>query len=320
MRSTRRRSYFTIAVLLTPAVAVACKAARINTRHGLDDAAPRCDSGANDTTSLAHAAWVEPSPSSGCSLTNTAESRLRDEVVDSRGIARSFELLVPQNYDGRMPMALTFVFHGAGSSASAAKGFGIQDTPGARSASLFVFPQGVEYLKQGIGWNSACDGYDMAFFDRVLAKLTGEYCIDTKRIFAAGFSWGCDFVVALNCCRGDRIRAIAAASCCDEFSNPKDFRTYAHAPCPARSAAAVRFTYDASPRGDGAYSKDQFAATLQLFREISACSETYCKMTPMPCVKFDGCVRPFVACGYAGLGHALPPTWPAETWKFFWDA
>jgi hypothetical protein len=40
------------------------------------------------------------------------------------------------------------------------------------------------------------------------------------------FLGGCDQVTALACCRGNRIRGVAAASCSDEFADPKNASTY----------------------------------------------------------------------------------------------
>jgi len=226
-------------------------------------------------------------------------------------------VLVPTGYNPTVPLAVTFIFHGAGGTEAYAKTWGLQQAPSAASASIFVFPQGVDYSGYGVGWNDLCTGYDVVFFDNMLAAIRGTYCIDVNRVNVAGFSWGCDFVTALTCCRGDKIHAVAAASCSDEFANAADYKTYANYPCTANSTAAIRFTHDSNPSGDGQYTGVQFIATRQLFAAINSCSATSVAATPSPCVSYQSCARPLVECAYSGLGHSLPANWAADTWNFF---
>ena len=228
---------------------------------------------------------------------------------------RDYEVVVPATYTASTPMALSFVYHGAGGNEANAKSFGLQDAPGAGSASIFVYPQGINFQSYGVGWDDACGGRDVAFFDSMLGYLESNYCIDKTKIFVAGFSWGCDHVTALSCCRGDRIAAVGAASCSDEFSNSADYRTYSNLPCPVSHQAAIRFTHDSN--GDGPYSAQQFASTSALYRSFNACTATSVPTSPSPCVSFQGCSKQMVECAYPGLGHSLPSGWGTDTWAFF---
>jgi hypothetical protein len=132
-------------------------------------------------------------------------------------------------------------------------------------------------------------------------------------VFAAGFSWGCDYVTALACCRGTKLRAIAAASCTDEFSDTTNYQSYTNGSCPALGPTGVRYTFD--PNGDSAYTKSMFTSTNALFRSWNTCSTSSTQSGS--CASFQGCRQPFLSCGYAGLGHALPPGWNTDTWNFF---
>lgn len=258
------------------------------------------------------AAAVDPRAACGKPPRKTGLQKLR--TTDGNGTAREYTLLVPASYDARTPIALTFVYHGAGATEKDAEGFGLQDVPAAADASAFVFPRSIPFQSYGVGWDDRCGGYDMAFFDRMLAEVESLYCIDARRVFAAGFSWGGDHVASLACCRGSRVRAVAASSCTDEFSNPADFRTYANTPCPNEGTTAVRFTFD--PGGDGELSAQLFKTTGELFRSLDRCGADTTRVSEA-CVGYGGCAEPFVACGYRGLGHALPPGWAADTWAFF---
>jgi poly(3-hydroxybutyrate) depolymerase len=212
---------------------------------------------------------------------------------------------------------VTFVFHGLGGSEAAAKALGLQRAPGASSDSLFVFPRGADFENAGVGWDDRCSGRDMIFFDNMLATIAAAYCVDLNRVFVAGASWGCDFATALACCRGSLIRAVGAASCSDEFSDPADYRTYANYPCASGGVTAFRFTHDASAKGDGVYSGAQFAATRRLYQELAGCGGLPVASAPAPCVAYEGCARTFVECAYENLGHALPASWARDTWEFF---
>jgi polyhydroxybutyrate depolymerase len=222
-------------------------------------------------------------------------------------------------YDPSTPLAMTLVFHGAGGDSATAAAFGIQNAPGAGNASIFVFPQGIQFQGFGVGWDDSCHGYDMVFFDHMVSNLGMNYCIDEKKIFVAGFSWGGDFATALLCCRGDRIRGAAVASSTDEYASASDYLTYynlTNGKCPVINNAAIRFTHAAS--GDGAYPAPLFGTTSQLFRMLNACSS---KLTagPSPCLSFGGCKQSYLECVYPGLGHSTPTNWSVDTWNFFAD-
>lgn len=75
----------------------------------------------------------------------------------------------------------------------------------------------------------------------------------------------------------------------------------------------VRFTHDAN--GDGPYTAQQFATTSALFRSFDGCGSS--STTAGSCSSFQGCAKPVLDCAYAGLGHALPSSWAADTWSFF---
>ncbi|HEX2869609.1 MAG TPA: hypothetical protein VHP33_00100, partial [Polyangiaceae bacterium] len=263
--------------------------------------------------SLANSA--QAATSAGCGVQGKPTGAIKLQARDGRGTVREYEVLIPASYTPSTPLALTFVYHEAGGTSASAKAIGLQSAPGAAAASIFVFPQGVPYQSAGVGWNDSCTGYDMPFFDNMLATLEASYCIDQQRVFAGGFSWGCDHVTSLACCRGDRLRAIAAASCSDDFSEPARYQSYLNPTCAAPTPPAVRFTHALSD--DNAYPSPLFATTSALFRSWNGCSTSSTATPPSPCRAFDGCRSPLIECAYPGLGHALSSGFSAETWSFF---
>jgi len=259
------------------------------------------------------AAGAGAARSAGCGITGMPTGDLHLQGKDGAGVTRDYEVLVPASYDPSTPLALTLVYHGGGGTSADAKALGIQDAVGAAAASIFVFPQGIAFQNYGVGWDDRCAGHDMAFFDDMVSALEASYCIDPKRVYVGGFSWGCDQVTALACCRGDKIRAVAAASCSDEFTNPADYKTYQ--PCPVAGRAAIRFTHDRT--SDRGYPAPLFTTTTTLFRSWHACSAAATPISPAPCRTFAGCRTPFVDCPYDNLGHSIPSGWGNDSWHFF---
>ena len=254
--------------------------------------------------------------SGGCGRADPGTGDAMAETTDGRGLLRRYRVRVAGPYDPARPRALTIVFHGGGSDDAGAMSLGLQDVAAAAAASVFAFPRGVPFGNDGVGWNAACGGYDMAFFDNMVASIEARYCIDPGRIFVAGFSWGCDFVTALACCRGDRLAAVAAASCSDDFRDPGDAGTYVNRTCPVPNRAAVRFTHAVGH--DSLYPAPLFATTASLFAKLN-----HCAAAPPPeagasvCRAYAGCRHDVVDCAIPGIDHATGPHWAQDTWAFF---
>lgn len=222
-------------------------------------------------------------------------------------VQRNFIVDAPAQIDPNEPLALVFVFHGNGGNGQASQSMGLQNVAGAQDQAVFVFPDGLEYMGFGVGWDAVCEEYDMEFFDAMIATLSEDYCIDADRIFAAGFSWGGDMCQALACCRGDVVRAIAPAS------GPEFFPSTYPAACPDTERPAFRMTYATND----AYPPEMFADTIEWHRSEQGCAADPIATEPAPCVAYPRCAEPVIACEYEGLGHAWPGDWADETWAFF---
>lgn len=224
-----------------------------------------------------------------------------------QGQERTFIVDAPATIATDTELALVFVFHGNGGNGQASQGMGLQLATGAQDQAVFVFPDGIQYMSFGVGWNGACEEYDMELFDQMIASLSAEYCIDVDRIFAAGFSWGGDMCQALACCRGETVRAIAPAS------GPEFFPSIYPEACPDTDRPAFRMTYATND----AYPPQMFADTIEWHRTQQSCSNDAIDIDPPPCIAYEGCEDPVIACEYEGLGHAWPSDWAESTWSFF---
>ena len=272
--------------------------------------------------SLNIVAAAEPAPSraDGCARPKTPSGLVDLGTDDGAGRMRTYRVQAPSNYDAARRYPVFFVFHGAGGSAANAASFGLQRVAGASGLGIFVFPEGRDFQGQGIGWDDRRDGYDLPFFEHMLRDLNESYCIDDKQIFAAGFSWGGDFVIALACNRGELLRAVAINSAVDEFKDVSDYKTYLGLPCRSERHPALRFEHAVD--GDSAYPAPDFATTSQLLRHLNACGASAghpgSSSAGSECSVFSGCAVAVTECSFAkNIGHALPPNWANDTWSFF---
>jgi len=240
-------------------------------------------------------------------------------TVDGKAQARTYLVQIPPAYAPSRVYPVVFVFHGGGGNAKQSYSWGLQRAAGATEAAIFVFPNGLP-LKDGVGWDDAADGADLPFFDNMLKNLAAAYCIDSEKIFVAGFSWGGDFVVALACRRADVIRAVEANSTDDEFKDAKNHLTYRGLPCAAHKRPAIRFEH--AENGDSSYPPPFFATTSQLFRYLNSCS-TATESIPSStagtkCVSYGACSSGYAECVFdKRMDHTLPPNWAEDTWQFF---
>jgi poly(3-hydroxybutyrate) depolymerase len=132
-------------------------------------------------------------------------------TVVSGGTTRSYILTLPGNYDRNHPYRLVFAFHWLGGTATdVATGITTQPYYGLRALSkdttIFVAPQGISN-----GWANS-NGRDVTFVDAMLKQFEAGLCVDTTRIFSAGFSYGAAMTYALACSRAAVFRGVAVYS------------------------------------------------------------------------------------------------------------
>jgi poly(3-hydroxybutyrate) depolymerase len=274
---------------------------------------------ATATTPAASPPTSKSTASAGCGgQTHLPAGPSNATTTDGNKRARTFRLQVPSHYDPAKPYPLIFVFHGAGGTSAQSYAWGLQNVSGASDSGIFVFPDGIGFQKFGVGWDDTSTGYDLPFFDNMVNDVETRFCVDTTRLFAAGFSWGGDFVTTLVCDRGGLLRAAAANSATDEYKDSGNYATYQNMPCPATARPAVRFTH--AKGGDSQYPAPYFSTTSKLFQHLNSCGPAMTAATSgaLSCESFTGCASDYTECSFdARIGHALPPNWAADTWAFF---
>jgi polyhydroxybutyrate depolymerase len=157
---------------------------------------------------------------------------------------------------------------------------------------------------QRAGWQAAAGDQgnrDLKLFDAVLARLTAEFKVDVRRVFATGHSNGGGFTYLLWAERGDRLAAVApsgaaALQLLDKL-RPKPAMHLAGEQDPLVRFAWQRLTMDGVRKVNGceaAGKKWAPGATL------------YSSATGTPCVEF---IHPG--------GHQFPPEASALIARFF---
>jgi poly(3-hydroxybutyrate) depolymerase len=150
--------------------------------------------------------------SAGCGKTPTLTSGSR--TIQSGGKSRSYILRIPDGYDKSHAYRLMIAYHwrggtmqdidGGGSSGAAWQYYGLKAQ--ANNTVIFVAPQGI-----GNGWGNA-GGEDTKLTDDMLALIEGDLCVDTRQIYALGFSFGGGMSYSLACNRPTVFRAVAVYS------------------------------------------------------------------------------------------------------------
>jgi poly(3-hydroxybutyrate) depolymerase len=215
---------------------------------------------------------------------------------------RSYVLSVPASYDAEVALPLVFAWHGRGGDGALAKlYFGVEEQ--AAGQAIFVYPDGLEVMGGGSGWDLTSGGIDVALFDAVLTDISERYCVDATRIFSTGHSFGGYFSNSLGCARGDVLRAIAPVAGGGPFGGG----------CTGAVAAWITHgTNDPTvvlTQGEG--SRDHWLSA-------NSCDVTSAPVTPSPCEAYSGCQAgaDLHWCEHPG-GHEWPSFAAAAIWGFF---
>ena len=119
----------------------------------------------------------------------------------------SYSLTVPHSYRSGHPMPLILLFYGFASDPSQFSALTGLPARASRHGYVVAVPHA-----QGDEWQFSGDGTDAAFVSAMVAHLESTYCINTKRVFATGFSAGAAFTIFYACDHQGSIAAIATVA------------------------------------------------------------------------------------------------------------
>jgi polyhydroxybutyrate depolymerase len=146
-----------------------------------------------------------------------AAAGTESKTLEFGGRTRTYLLHSPEGYDGKAPLALVLVLHGALQGAASVEPVSGMSAKADKEKFLVAYPNGTSRSGLAPTWNAgACCGYaqtnnvdDAGFLRALIDKLEHDYNVDPKRIFATGISNGGMMSYRLACELADRIAAIA---------------------------------------------------------------------------------------------------------------
>ncbi|GLW09343.1 esterase [Microtetraspora sp. NBRC 13810] len=132
-------------------------------------------------------------------------------TLTSKGLERTYQLHLPENYNPRRAWPVVLAFHGRGNTGVGTEEFSKLST----LPAIVAYPNGA--IGTGDGDRQAWQGApyeapgvdDVAFTADLLDTLENGLCVDRRRVYATGKSNGAGFTGLLACRMADRIAAIA---------------------------------------------------------------------------------------------------------------
>lgn len=200
-------------------------------------------------------------------------------TLNVSGLERSYLLHVPPGLDGNHPVPLVFVLHGYDSEIH----FEISDMQNMsgfneiadKSGFIEVYPSGVNGV-----WNAgSCCGTavennvaEISFFRQILVDLGKTFNLDTKRIYATGFSMGGLMAFRLACEMSDTFAAIAPVAGALVLSPCQPGQPVSIMQVHGKQDTAIPYAGGLGGLMTGKYTFPAVEASLALWAQLDGCS------------------------------------------------
>jgi polyhydroxybutyrate depolymerase len=148
---------------------------------------------------------IGPKTSTGCGRAKAPPGERRITTT-SGGTTRAYFRHVPPGYNGRTALPLVLDLHGTTEPAAVHKSNTMLGPFGDKHHFVTITPEGSGPPAQ---WDTRFDSPDMRFLGDLLDEAERTLCIDTRRVFVAGYSNGAFMASAMACVYADRIAAVA---------------------------------------------------------------------------------------------------------------
>jgi polyhydroxybutyrate depolymerase len=241
----------------------------------------------------------------GCGATSTLKAGDNRGTLPFGGRSRTYVVYVPSSVDRRAAVPLVLDFHGSGGTGSQEESSSGWKKKADQVGFIVVYPDGV-----GNTWNVGnCCGQalsekvdDVGFVKALIATVSRDACIDSKRVYATGFSNGAGLTERLGCEAADVLTAIAAASA--------DLVTDPCTPARPISELAVRglndtqVAYAGGNTGSTGWYSPGAKATLELWKTIDRCTGSVTKVSSY-CETYSSCAdgTEVTLCSMPDTGH-----------------
>jgi poly(3-hydroxybutyrate) depolymerase len=246
--------------------------------------------------------------------------------ITAAGMQRRYILNVPPNYDNTHAYRLIIAWHELnGNDKEMYNNDYYHLLPLSDNSTIFVAPNGQNGGQPcsgtgvgdgGCGWPNSNDS-DLALGDAVVAEIEENFCIDTNRIFATGWSYGGSMSYANACARSlsggppGYIRAIAVYSGAQLSGN-----------CSPSNPVAY---YASHGTGDSVLNYSMGLQLAQNFASANGCNWTEPTRATGShvCTELTGCMDgyPLVFCSFNGDHTPDPSDGGGGSWEYqnVWD-
>jgi polyhydroxybutyrate depolymerase len=131
-------------------------------------------------------------------------------TIDSHGITRRYLVHLPPGHNNGALLPLILAFHGGTGTAEGMPRMCRLNPTADLRGYIVVYPEGIhKHWQDGRIYREGSSVDDVAFIADLIAKLSREYPIDQRRIYATGISAGGFFSQRLACEMPDKIAAAA---------------------------------------------------------------------------------------------------------------
>lgn len=254
--------------------------------------------------------------SPGCGTTVTRPSSNVQQTITVGGKTRYYLLDVPADADNTKPLMLIFALHGYNMNNVSIVGL-FNFTSRSNGTAITVYPQGegdppgnVSHWGSGINSTFEPNEANYTFIHDLMMDLESRYCIDTRRVFLAGFSMGGLFTNFTACNHAEWFRAYAPVEGMGPGGSQDGATPLSCANVNAKPAIMIhQGAADTSvPPAQGEKTRD-FWATRNGCSNTTTSSFTGCK-------SYSGCAQPVVYCP-GSWSHTIDPQAAGNIWSFF---
>ena len=202
---------------------VACSSAAVTPDTASDPTAPPPPTSSTPTSPTMPSSPVMPATTTCTGKTGASG----DRTIDVQG--HKVDVHVPAGYDPSKSMPLVLAFHGYLMASAEMRSTTHLDDAADKNGFIVGFPNGKNESWNGgdcCGDASSQKEDDVAVAKAIVASIDADYCIDSKRTFATGFSNGGFLAYRLACEAADVFAAVAPVSAVLGI-DPKDCKTVA---------------------------------------------------------------------------------------------
>lgn len=133
------------------------------------------------------------------------------DSLSNQGRSRTYYLYTPKSYNPQRPTPLVIVFHGDDGSGRSMSDVSRFNELAEQKGFIVVYPDGVDHTWNTRG-NSQASVNDVSFVSALIDRIQETRNIDSRKVYATGFSRGGILAQTLACQMPDKIAAFASVA------------------------------------------------------------------------------------------------------------